>query len=132
MKRFKFRVWCKNKSEWEKDMVLLTTNGGIAQLKNGVHNPCSPETHIVLFYTGLKDKNGKEIYEGDVVSIFYHQKRKGEIYWDNSGLWGTKWNKEGEGFNHRLFAFSNNEFEVMGNIYETPELIGKDHATKSA
>ncbi|MCA1029398.1 YopX family protein [Cytobacillus kochii] len=74
---------------------------------------------ILRQYTGLKDKNGKEIYEGDVVTgvnrIF-----EGEILQDVNFLNGCfmfgNWNAH-EFFNNHQFI------EVIGNIYENPELI---------
>ena len=76
-------------------------------------------------YTGLKDKNGVKIYEGDIVSAWSEgicakgvvTKRVDGLWiikpsWQNNKLWGICPNKKG---------FS--EVEVIGNIYENPELL---------
>ena len=67
MREIKFRVWCKNKNEWESDYWHLTPDG---QMIDVLHNqPLKHDNHVLMQYTGLKDKNGKEIYEGDIVKI---------------------------------------------------------------
>ena len=78
-------------------------------------------------YTGLKDKNGKEIYEGDVVRIWADPKDyngyKGHNY-----IGVVEWDEFILGFilsdGHGLKDF---EFiEIVGNIYENPELLNKE------
>ena len=89
---------------------------------------------IALFYTGLKDKNNKEIYEGDILSAdtypFIDEGRQnyiGIVEWVFAGfqyiLRCVNPNKRGvsDGINEPLEE--GKEFEVLGNIYENPELL---------
>ena len=79
----------------------------------------------LMQWTGLKDKNGKEIYEGDIVKF---GKEIGSVEWFNgdcpeffisSGPYGGKFAfYEMQG---KLFCW--NELEIVGNIYENPELM---------
>ena len=78
-------------------------------------------TETVGQYTGLKDKNGKEIYEGDVV-LFKHE--IGDEDW-SSEIYFVEF-KNGS-FNI-AWAFEENtcdECELLGNIYENPELMAE-------
>ena len=76
----------------------------------------------LMQYTGLHDKNGKEIYEGDIVG-------------DNKIKWIVKWNKHRMGFSlypttEQLYdempinVENKLGFKILGNIYDNPELLG--------
>jgi uncharacterized phage protein (TIGR01671 family) len=75
---------------------------------------------IIMQYTGLKDKNGKEIYEGDIVD--FAGLKPIEIVWEEAGFHSRMYTGEPihltkEGMSH--FG------EIIGNIYENPELLTK-------
>ena len=74
-----------------------------------------------LQYTGLKDKNGVEIYEGDVVRLGEMHRTK-----DESNIGQIIWTKyqyamDGDGFS--LLLCNTKDVEVIGNIYENKELL---------
>ncbi len=118
--RFKFRVWNKQDERYaysnnSDDILYIETDGELAY---GVYNndyedmDYIPESEVIVEQcTGLKDKNGKLIYEGDIVTdgtdIF-------EVIWDYNA-WCIQTNK----FQH----FLTEGFEVIGNIHENKELL---------
>jgi len=143
MREIKFRAWVLGKMyevknlEWDWGHLIITTDGGWIALPD-------PKAHLMEF-TGLHDKNGVEIYEGDVCvfDIFdtltrYPDLNPFESYlvvieWKH-GAWGFRflypelvneddrewcafWNsKDGEMWNLKYFR-------VIGNIHENPELL---------
>lgn len=116
MKReIKFRAWCKLTNSMIYDYcVLKNTRFDGYDLTNNQH-----EIIDVMQYTGLKDKNGKEIYEGDIFKSKYSELYK--VIFKN-GAFSHK------GIHERLNLFYNlsnvnKECEIIGNIHENPELI---------
>lgn len=78
---------------------------------------------VVMQYTGLKDKNGKEIYEGDIISYKYYRGFSGgekEIIAKVEFIDGCFGFYEFVGYFNR---YDLNESKVIGNIYENPELL---------
>ncbi len=114
MRDIRFRAWDKEDKKmigWDaKDGALRNTPFGWIENRDYVK---------LMQYTGLKDKNGKEIYEGDIVRTSKHMTPT-EYYspetvkWDDNAL---RWN----GLYPLLIPWS--QHEIIGNIYENPELI---------
>ena len=77
--------------------------------------------YVCMQYTGLKDKNGKEIYEGDILThktatISYPTPTIVKSVWEFAHMEGVL----NEMYGNR---FKPDDFEVIGNIYENPELL---------
>ena len=80
----------------------------------------NPEPPIVLMqYTGLKDKNGKEIYEGDVVQLV--DDMRWQVVYDAPCFWlGDKEGKVDDSMRDSPI------YKIIGNIYENPELLNNN------
>lgn len=123
--RFKFRVWDEvTKRYLNRAYLAMDSGGALVHVVDGGFEPYSSEEVdglIIEQCTGRKDRNGKLIYEGDIISgsngsingRYWTFKR--EIKWDEKkGFsvpnWGSK-----ESWSHW--------YEVVGNIHENPELL---------
>lgn len=123
MREIKFRVW---NEEFKLFDTLLKDDyygdGNIGFVDCFVGN----EEDIWEQFTGLHDKNGREIYEGDVVKVYGFSKvTVGKVIYEDyyftlDGFCDT-------GTDRPEMAFSEGEFEVnyevIGNIHENPELL---------
>ncbi len=120
MREIKFRVWDKYRKrfcEWREACALVETENSETQMRIGIIelNNNDESSYIFSQYTGLKDKNGKEIYEGDLVKDGYNHKY--EVFYIN-GEFALVYPENGTYF-QRAYSYANEFCEIIGNIYET-------------
>ena len=120
----KFRVWCKNRNEWERDTCYIQQDWTLYQRSKGSERliPILEKNHVVMQSTGLKDKNGVEIFEGDVCE--WHIPDMGRPEPDAMIRYVSVVEYRNGSFNLSGYLFPNVRLiKVIGNIYENPELL---------
>ena len=128
MREYKFRAW---DSWWDKmhyfdfaKNIEATPDNELKGLwilhKEGSVYAIQDKIKIMQF-TGLKDKNGKEIYEGDLVQVLDYASWEGlyKVIWDEEN--SMYMIEDTYGDREKLCEFE--EYLVKGNIYENPELL---------
>jgi uncharacterized phage protein (TIGR01671 family) len=137
MREIKFRAWNVEEKCWIKCFYPLFNGydeGQGGHWLEGVQGDHDEDLMvangevILMQYTGLKDKNSKEIYEGDIVRATANGNRKYQIVWIDYGL-GHWWIADIKRDNliPNKIPINLNAIEVIGNIMENPELLEEAH-----
>ena len=123
MREYKFRVWDTENKEMLKVQELDfedTFYGGRLSIRTDQYNDYFDiEDMILMQYTGLKDRNGKEIYEGYIVYIMPEDER-GIIRWDNET---ARYVVIHDNIISDFDNWYGKDLEVIGNEFDNPELL---------
>ena len=126
MREIRFRAWSEDTHEMVQ-VVRLDIKEGTIHYENGIKSINREQElgfwwkpYVLIQYTGLKDKNDVEIYEGDIVRYFKNE--LAVIVYQNGGvdIRSLSW-RDCEPIQRRL-----GEIEVIGNIYENKDLLVTD------
>lgn len=129
MREIRFRAWDKAKKEMRNDYVGKSGDGKgdwiiffeTMDKKGEIFNPYPRERFELIEFTGLKDRDGKEIYEGDILE---NRLGTGLIEWKDNGFWMKLIKCEDEEDKQFHWDFSMEEpNKVIGNIYINGDLL---------
>lgn len=127
MEKIKFKAWDREEKCWltNKERVCVEDDGSISIIDFDCYDGYSlidQDTVDICLFTGLKDKNGVDIYEGDILKgLKYGDKTFSLVDW-SLGYDGDGWPMSGY-----ILEFDDSlgivNAEVVGNRYENPELL---------
>lgn len=146
MREIKFRAWDKKNNKWLEDTFLINCDGAIVSVFEKID---AGQRWYALFvgldveimqFTGLTEKDGKEIYEGDIVKLAnfsgIYQVMYGNNFFNCGQFYLTSDNLRNPTYRRKTFRnelllnacgyFMDNSItsiEIIGNIYENPELL---------
>lgn len=130
MREIKFRVWdeqFKRMSKKPEQIRLNIANGNV----HGSRSGGNVETWRLMQYTGLKDKNGVEIYEGDILKVrsLHYEKDIGlDVVCFEKGCFCLRYEYWSDGL-HKWKSIENydsSDLDVVGNVHQNPDLLRKE------
>ena len=123
MRKIKFRAWNGSRGKMIYDHIFINLHGRLfidcdphgvdMSNKTSIYPPVNENHYTLLQYTGLKDSSDppKEIYEGDILKFTHIKGAKPfQIFWEENEARWTDY-------------FPKTEVEIIGNIFENPELL---------
>ncbi len=111
------------KEHWHIGLLAHIGNAWYISNSAGIPTACEVIPSTVGEYTGLKDKNGQRIFEGDIVSMKYNEQNKPYAIIYDEEL-ATFIGRDKDNFNFTtLSGLDNSPIEIIGNIHDSPELL---------
>lgn len=121
MRKFKFRAWDRYMKEYVHIQSFDASDGQISTVidTSGINGDIPGEWDLELC-TGLHDKDGNEVYEGDIMSMGDHETSTLCVEWDSEHA-GFAFNEPRAYMG--LHESTTSYYKIIGNIHENPELL---------
>ena len=113
------------KEHWQIGLLAHIGNAWYISNSAGIPTACEVIPSTIGQYTGLTDKNGKRIFEGDILRLAYHPEEDVIIEWHDGRFNFRKKNRPKDYGYERLCCvqIAVSHLRVIGNIYDNPELL---------
>ena len=122
MDLLRFRAWLKKEQKMDNEIDHISwIEDELYCIGDGITYMVSAEDLVLMQSTGLKDKNGKEIFEGDIVKMakdVYSEPTYYEVVRHRGGAYRLESKQHG-----CELWLRHTDCEVVGNVYENPELL---------
>ena len=128
MRSLKFRVWNKKLNRYDDTASIGITYGNLTMRTVSKEDSNNLDDYVDEQYTGLKDKNGKEIYEGDLVRIMGYGTY--EVFWRS---WDSSFSLkaiDADIEEHKILMLCEDwedDYTIIGNIHEPPKDFRPEH-----
>lgn len=125
MREILFRAKSVNELKWVEGFYVREAGHFIKELPSAVTTPIHLVYHeTVGQFTGLTDKNGRKIFEGDfVLGRFEFGMNAPSLVVFCDGAFGLEWEHAGKKIFTAFTRFFNVNYEVVGNVFDNPELL---------
>lgn len=124
----RYRAWMKQYEKMDNDIgEMYFEDGEFKYIGDDVHYKRLPEHVILMLSTGMVDRNGNIIFEGDIVKMakdVYSELTYYEVVRHRGGAYRLESKQHG-----CELWLRHTDCEVVGNVYENPELLEVNHGT---
>ena len=130
MREIKFRAWSSGRKEMTEVENINFKGNAVYLISKYLRLVANLDETELMQYTGLQDENGVDIYEGDIINLSYEyfdghfrdNEIVGKVYFEDSSF-RMSYKKYDEIREWRIDEPEILSIEVIGNIYENPELL---------